>query len=80
VEDNTLIKNAVNNALVSAALITPNAATRIACWVDVVRSGTPSYPSTPNSRASTTASVKDMETVVKLDPNSAMLPKIGLVV
>ncbi|KAI3053337.1 hypothetical protein CBS147353_11490 [Aspergillus niger] len=55
-----------------------NAATRIASWADVVRSGTPSYPSTPNSRASTTASVKDRETVVKLDANSAaVLRKIS---
>ncbi|KAF4227350.1 hypothetical protein CNMCM6805_003107 [Aspergillus fumigatiaffinis] len=70
-EDFTLIKDVVNNALASPALITPNAATRIAFWADVVRSGTPSYPSTPNSRASTTASVKDRETVVKLDAKSA---------
>jgi hypothetical protein len=70
-EDITLIKNAVNNVLASPAPIPPNAATRIASWADVVRSGTPSYPSTPNSRAPTTASVKDRETVVKLDANSA---------
>ncbi|RDH26865.1 hypothetical protein BDQ94DRAFT_126986 [Aspergillus welwitschiae] len=56
----------------------PNATTRIASWADVVRSGTPSYPSTPNSRASATASVKDRETVVKLDANSAaVLRKIS---
>ncbi|GFG00823.1 hypothetical protein IFM53868_10863 [Aspergillus udagawae] len=78
-EDITLIKNAVNNVLPSPAPIPPNAATRIASWADVVRSGTPSYPSTPNSRASTTASVKDRETVVKLDANSAaVLRKISL--
>jgi hypothetical protein len=78
VEDITLIKNAVNNVLASHAPIAPNAATRIASWADVVRSGTPSYPSTPNSRASTTASVKDRETVVKLDANSAaVLRKIS---
>jgi hypothetical protein len=77
-EDITLIKNAVNNVLASPAPIPPNAATRIASWADVVRSGTPSYPSTPNSRASTTASVKDRETVVKLDANSAaVLRKIS---
>ncbi|KAH1268784.1 hypothetical protein KXV89_007107 [Aspergillus fumigatus] len=71
VEDITLIKNAVNNALASPAPVAPNAAMRIASWADVVRSGTPSYPSTLNSRASTTASVKDRGTVVKLDANSA---------
>ncbi|PKX94821.1 uncharacterized protein P174DRAFT_502333 [Aspergillus novofumigatus IBT 16806] len=71
IEDITLIKNAVNNALASHAPVAPNAATRIASWADVVRSGTPSYPSTPNSRASTTASVKDRETVVKLEANAA---------
>jgi hypothetical protein len=70
-EDITLIKNAVNNVLASPAPTALNAATPIASWADVVRSGTPSYPSTPNSRASTTASVKDRETVVKLDANSA---------
>ncbi|GJP88209.1 hypothetical protein CBS147320_2732 [Aspergillus niger] len=53
VEDIILIKNAVNNALASPAPVAPNAATRIASWADVVRSGAPSYPSTPNSRAST---------------------------
>jgi hypothetical protein len=37
-------------------------------------------PLTLNSRASTTASVKDRETIVKLNLNSAMLPKIRLVV
>lgn len=73
VEDITLIKNAVNNALASPASVAPNAATRIASWADVVRSGTPSYPSTPNSRASTTGSVKDRETVVKLDANAAAI-------
>ncbi|GAT19406.1 hypothetical protein RIB2604_00500100 [Aspergillus luchuensis] len=71
VEDITFIKNAVNNVLASPAPFAPNAATRIASWADVVRSGTPSYPSTPNSRASTTAGVKDRETVVKLDANAA---------
>lgn len=71
VEDITLIKNAVNNALASPAPVAPNAAMRIASWADVVRSGTPSYPSTLNSKASTTASVKDRGTVVKLDANSA---------
>ncbi|KAI3057206.1 hypothetical protein CBS147353_11050 [Aspergillus niger] len=71
VEDITLIKNAVNNALASPAPVAPNAATRIASWADVVRSDTPSYPSIPNSRASTTASVRDRETVVKLDTNAA---------
>ncbi|GFG19796.1 hypothetical protein IFM5058_10320 [Aspergillus udagawae] len=77
-EDITLIKNVVNNVLASPAPIPPNAATRIASWADVVRSGTPSYPSTPNSRASTTASVKDRETVVKLNANSAaVLRKIS---
>ncbi|KAE8389528.1 hypothetical protein BDV23DRAFT_184282 [Aspergillus alliaceus] len=70
-EDITLIKKVVNNVLAPPAPITPNTATRIASWADIVRSGTPSYPSTPNSRASTTASVKDRETVVKLDANSA---------
>jgi hypothetical protein len=77
-EDITLIKNAVNNVLASPAPIAPDAATRIASWADVVRSGTPSYPSTPNSRASTTTSVKDRETVVKLDANSAtVLSKVS---
>ncbi|PYH50345.1 uncharacterized protein BO96DRAFT_300112, partial [Aspergillus niger CBS 101883] len=71
VEDITLIKNAVNNVLASPAPVAPNAATRIASWADVVRSGTPSYPSTPNSRSSTTAGVKDRETIVKLDVNAA---------
>jgi hypothetical protein len=66
----TLIKNAVNDPLVSRALITPQCSNRIASWADVVgRSGMLSYPSTPNSRASTTASVKDREIVVKLDAN-----------
>ncbi|PWY61990.1 hypothetical protein BO83DRAFT_404152 [Aspergillus eucalypticola CBS 122712] len=63
--------NAVNNAFASPAPVATNTATRIASWADVVRSGTPSYPSTPNSRASTTASVRDRETVVKLDANAA---------
>ncbi|KAF9890049.1 hypothetical protein FE257_006729 [Aspergillus nanangensis] len=71
VEDITLIKNAVNNALASPPPITPNVTTRIASWADVVRLGTPSYPSIPNSRVSTTASVKDRETIVKLDANAA---------
>ncbi|RJE18497.1 hypothetical protein PHISCL_09163 [Aspergillus sclerotialis] len=70
-EDITLIKNVVNNVLTSPASIAPNTATRIASWAEVVRSGTPSYPLTPDSRASTTASVKDRETVVKLDANAA---------
>ncbi|KAB8228992.1 uncharacterized protein BDW43DRAFT_322423 [Aspergillus alliaceus] len=59
VEDITLIKDAVNNALISPA---PH---------HVVRSGTPSYPSTPNSRASTTAVIEDRETVVRLDVKAA---------
>lgn len=71
VEDITLIKNAVNNALTLPPPIAPNAASQIASWADVVRSGTPSYPSTPSSRASTTASIKDRETVVKLDASAA---------
>ncbi|BCS00073.1 uncharacterized protein AKAW2_50414S [Aspergillus luchuensis] len=77
-EDINLIKIAVNNVLASPAPMPPNAATRIASWADVVRSGTPSYLSTPNSRASTTASANDRETVVKLDANSAaVLRKIS---
>jgi hypothetical protein len=73
IEDITLIKNAVNNELAPPTPAAPNAATRIASWGDVVRSGTPSYPSTPNSRASTTAIVEDRETVVKLDANAAAI-------
>lgn len=73
VEDITLIKNAVSNVLASPAPIAPNTATQIASWADIVRSGTPSYPSTPNSRASTIASVKDRETMVKLDTNAAAI-------
>ena len=71
VEDITLIKNAVNNALTLPSPITPNAAPQIASWANVVRSGTPSYPSTPSSRASTVASIRDRETVVKLDTSAA---------
>ncbi|CEL05808.1 hypothetical protein ASPCAL06922 [Aspergillus calidoustus] len=73
IEDITLIKNAVNNVIASPTPLAPNAAARINTWADVVRSGTPSYPSTPNSRASTAASVKDRETIVKLDANAAAI-------
>ncbi|KAL2836692.1 hypothetical protein BJX68DRAFT_250455 [Aspergillus pseudodeflectus] len=73
IEDITLIKNAVNNVIASPTPLAPNAAARITTWADVVRSGTPSYPSTPNSRASTAASVKDRETIVKLDANAAAI-------
>ncbi|PWY70792.1 hypothetical protein BO83DRAFT_315242, partial [Aspergillus eucalypticola CBS 122712] len=77
-ENITLIKNTVNNILASPAPMPLNAATRIASWADVVRSGTPSYPSTPNSRASTTASIKNRKTIIKLDINStAILRKIS---
>jgi hypothetical protein len=71
VENITLIKNAANNVLTSPAPIMPNVTSQIASWADVVRSGTPSYPSTPNSRASTTAGINDRETVVKLDAKAA---------
>jgi hypothetical protein len=71
VEEITLIKNAVNSVLAPANPNLSNAAPRIASWADVVRSGTPSYPSTPNSRASTTTSVKDRETIVRLEPSAA---------
>ncbi|KAL3482929.1 hypothetical protein BJX62DRAFT_245390 [Aspergillus germanicus] len=73
IEDITLIKNEVNNVIASPTPLAPNAAARITTWADVVRSGTPSYPLTPNSRASTAASVKDRETIVNLDPNAAAI-------
>lgn len=73
VDDITLIKNAVNNTTAPPITNTPNAAAQIASWADVVRSSTPSYPSTPNSRATTNASVRDREVVVKLDANAAAI-------
>lgn len=60
-----------HNALTPPAPTVPNATSRIASRADVDRSGTPSYPLTLNSRASITASIKDRETVVKLDANAA---------
>ncbi|RJE17290.1 hypothetical protein PHISCL_10373, partial [Aspergillus sclerotialis] len=73
VDDITLIKNAVNNMIAPPSTPTPNAAAQIASWADIVRSGTPSYPSTPNSRATTHASVRDREVVVKLDASAAAI-------
>ena len=69
VEEFTLIKNAVNNANTTSH--PPNAATQVMSWANVVRSGTPSYPSTPNSRPSTNMSMRERETIVKLDAKSA---------
>ncbi|PGG95326.1 hypothetical protein AJ79_10120 [Helicocarpus griseus UAMH5409] len=71
VEDITLIKNAVNHAASSPNAPVASSAARVATWADLVRSGTPSYPSTPGSRPSTNTSTQDRETLVKLDAKAA---------
>lgn len=71
VDDIILIENTVNNVLATPTPHTANTANRVAFWADDVRSGTPLYPSTPNSKASTNMSTRDRETVVKLDASAA---------
>ncbi|PGG97890.1 hypothetical protein AJ79_09062 [Helicocarpus griseus UAMH5409] len=72
VKDITLIKNAVNHAASSPNAPVASSAARVATWADLVRSGTPSYPSTPGSRPSTNTSTQDRETLVKLDAKAAL--------